>query len=349
MLCEKPAAPTLAEALVQAAASEASGRLLMISQSRRYYAALAEYRQLIGRLGPPGLLTTSFFRGPRFGGFRDEMDQPLLVDMAIHAFDAARYLLGADPVSVTCESWNPPWSWYRGDASATATFQFEGGVRYVYNGSWCADGLETSWNGEWRAVGPGGSATWDGEQRVGSSLDGAGADLLVPPGEHEQIAGGRWWSSSRRCGTARCPRGRSPATSAAWPWWRRRCGRPRRASGSRSRSCSPAPTPRRSPFRYGRRSTPGSRPGTTFPPFPLGKDKGLRQIEQEGTDMGTDDKFRNKAQELKGRAKENVGDVTDDEELRAEGRADQTEGGLKQAGEKIKDAGRKVKDTFKKK
>ncbi|MEV4800615.1 Gfo/Idh/MocA family oxidoreductase [Nonomuraea sp. NPDC049421] len=189
VLCEKPAAPTLAEALVQAAASEASGRLLMISQSRRYYAALAEYRRLIGRLGPPGLLTTSFFRGPRFGGFRDEMDQPLLVDMAIHAFDAARYLLGADPVSVTCESWNPPWSWYRGDASATATFRFEDGVRYVYNGSWCADGLETSWNGEWRAVGPGGSATWDGEQRVGSSLDGAAADLLVPPGEHEQIAG----------------------------------------------------------------------------------------------------------------------------------------------------------------
>ncbi|GAB2933226.1 Gfo/Idh/MocA family protein [Nonomuraea fastidiosa] len=186
VLCEKPAAPTLAEAMLQAAASEASGRLLMISQSRRYYAALAEYRRLIARLGPPGLLATSFFRGPRFGGFREEMPQPLLVDMAIHAFDAARYLLGAEPVSVTCESWNPPWSWYRGDASATATFRFEGGTRYVYNGSWCADGLETSWNGEWRAVGPGGSATWDGEHRITSSLDGA-AD--VPPGEHEQIAG----------------------------------------------------------------------------------------------------------------------------------------------------------------
>jgi predicted dehydrogenase len=114
------------------------------------------------------------------------MEQPLLVDMAIHAFDAARYLLGAEPVSVVCESWNPAWSWYRGDAAATANFLFDDGTRYVFTGSWCADGLETSWNGEWRAVGSDGTATWDGEHRVTSSLSGA-AD--VPPGEHEQIAG----------------------------------------------------------------------------------------------------------------------------------------------------------------
>ncbi|MEV0595841.1 CsbD family protein [Nonomuraea cavernae] len=64
--------------------------------------------------------------------------------------------------------------------------------------------------------------------------------------------------------------------------------------------------------------------------------------------MGTDDKFAHKAEELKGRAKENVGDLTDDERLQAEGRAEQTKGGIKQAGEKVKDAGKKVKDTFKK-
>ncbi|MEV4284497.1 CsbD family protein [Nonomuraea bangladeshensis] len=64
--------------------------------------------------------------------------------------------------------------------------------------------------------------------------------------------------------------------------------------------------------------------------------------------MSAEDKISNKAQELKGRAKENLGDATGDEELRAEGRADQTEGGLKQAGEKVKDAGKKVKDAFKK-
>jgi uncharacterized protein YjbJ (UPF0337 family) len=54
--------------------------------------------------------------------------------------------------------------------------------------------------------------------------------------------------------------------------------------------------------------------------------------------MGTDDKARNKAEELKGRAKEGIGKATDDEELEAEGRVDQTESDIKQAGEKVKDA-----------
>jgi uncharacterized protein YjbJ (UPF0337 family) len=57
--------------------------------------------------------------------------------------------------------------------------------------------------------------------------------------------------------------------------------------------------------------------------------------------MATEDKFENKAEELKGRAKEHVGRATDDPELEAEGRADRVSGTLKQAGEKIKDAFRK--------
>jgi uncharacterized protein YjbJ (UPF0337 family) len=57
--------------------------------------------------------------------------------------------------------------------------------------------------------------------------------------------------------------------------------------------------------------------------------------------MGTDDKARNKAEELKGKAKEQVGRATDDEELEAQGRVDQSEADLKQAGEKVKDAFRR--------
>jgi len=54
--------------------------------------------------------------------------------------------------------------------------------------------------------------------------------------------------------------------------------------------------------------------------------------------MGVDDKAQNKAEELKGQAKEGLGRATDDEELQAEGQADQTKSDLKQAGEKVKDA-----------
>ncbi|MCO1655582.1 CsbD family protein [Pseudonocardia humida] len=54
--------------------------------------------------------------------------------------------------------------------------------------------------------------------------------------------------------------------------------------------------------------------------------------------MATDDKIENKTDELKGKAKQTVGEATDDDQLQAEGQADETKGNLKQAGEKVKDA-----------
>jgi predicted dehydrogenase len=163
VLGEKPVAETVAEALSLAAAAQATGRLFMVSQSRRWNPQLFALRAMAEDLGALAALTTEFFRAPRFGGFREEMAHPLLVDMAIHAFDSARFLLGAEPVSAYCETHNPPWSWFAGDAAASAIFAMEGGARYTYTGSWCSPGLQTSWNGVWRLSGEKGSAHWDGD------------------------------------------------------------------------------------------------------------------------------------------------------------------------------------------
>jgi len=57
--------------------------------------------------------------------------------------------------------------------------------------------------------------------------------------------------------------------------------------------------------------------------------------------MATEDKAAHKATEVKGKIKEGVGDATDDQELQAEGQADQAKGNIKQAGDKIKDAFKK--------
>ncbi|GAA1958645.1 CsbD family protein [Amycolatopsis minnesotensis] len=57
--------------------------------------------------------------------------------------------------------------------------------------------------------------------------------------------------------------------------------------------------------------------------------------------MSAGDKIGNKAEDLKGKAKEGLGKTTGDRELEAEGKTDQAKGNVKQAGEKIKDA---VKD-----
>ncbi len=54
--------------------------------------------------------------------------------------------------------------------------------------------------------------------------------------------------------------------------------------------------------------------------------------------MGLDDKIDNKMEDLGGKAKEGVGNVTGDDELKAQGQGDQAKSDLKQAGEKVKDA-----------
>ena len=60
--------------------------------------------------------------------------------------------------------------------------------------------------------------------------------------------------------------------------------------------------------------------------------------------MSAADKAENKAEELKGKAKEGVGRATDNEQWEAEGKGEQGKAGLKQAGEKIKDAAKNVFD-----
>ncbi|MEV7606306.1 Gfo/Idh/MocA family oxidoreductase [Paenarthrobacter sp. NPDC089322] len=187
VLGEKPVASTVAQGLSLAAAAELHGQLFMVSQSRRYNRQLFDAKRLSGSLGAVGIVSAEFFKAPHFGGFRDAMDHPLLLDMAIHQFDMARFLLDADPVSVFCEEYNPSWSWYRGDAGATAVFEMTGGERFVFNGSWCSPGQETSWNASWRISGEHGTVLWDGDNEPVSSVSsGAGAGSEDPG---QEIAG----------------------------------------------------------------------------------------------------------------------------------------------------------------
>lgn len=162
VLGEKPMAMSMAEARKMIAASEQAGRLYMVSQSRRYDKRIIAYREGVRQLKDLGILKSDFFMGAHFGGFRLEMSSPLLLDMGIHTFDAARFVTERDAVSVYCELYNPTWSWMKSGSSADALFEMEGGLRYTYCGSWAADGKPTSWEAEWRAHGANGSARWDG-------------------------------------------------------------------------------------------------------------------------------------------------------------------------------------------
>jgi predicted dehydrogenase len=204
VLGEKPVTPTVAEALSLAAASEVAGELFMVSQSRRWNPRIATLKAMVGRLGPVASVGSVFARAARFPGFREEMADPLLVDMAIHPFDAVRYLLDAEAVAVYCEGSNPSWSRYAGNANAVAVFEMEGGARFVYDGSLCSPGAETSWNASWRLSGEHGTALWNGDDDP--TLVGVAADHLEVPDVGLEIDGAlREFGSALR--TGRTPSG----------------------------------------------------------------------------------------------------------------------------------------------
>lgn len=164
VLGEKPLADSMANARRMVAAAQKADKLYAVMQNRRYDPRIRRLRAFLdsGAIGTPTTFHSDFFIGAHFGGFRDRLRHVLLLDMAIHSFDEGRFISGADPVAVYCREWNPAGSWYDHDASAVATFEMSNGLVYTYRGSWCAEGLNTSWQCDWRILGPQGTVTWDG-------------------------------------------------------------------------------------------------------------------------------------------------------------------------------------------
>jgi len=195
VLSEKPMATSLAEgaALIDLAAE--AGKVHAIIQNRRFISGVRRMRRFVesGAIGDLTGIHCDFFIAPHFGGFREEMDNVLLLDMAIHTFDAARYVAGKKPLAVYCVEKNPKGSWYRHGASANATFEFADDVVFTYRGSWCAEGERTSWESEWRLVGSKGMLTWDGGENFDAAVSGTEPGLLhgvtpveVPSAEHDE-------------------------------------------------------------------------------------------------------------------------------------------------------------------
>ncbi len=161
---EKPMTDSLATAYDLVEVSKRTGKNYFVMQNRRYIPQIIAFKDFLqsGKLGGVGQLSADFHIGAHFGGFRDEMNSPLVADMAIHTFDAARFILGKNPKSVYCREFNPPWSWYKGAASAICVFEMDDGTIFDYRGSWCSNGFNGSWESAWRAECELGSARWDG-------------------------------------------------------------------------------------------------------------------------------------------------------------------------------------------
>lgn len=134
---EKPMAASMEQAREIVDVAGKTKMSYFVMQNRRYSKNIRAFKKIIdeGAIGKPGIICADFFLGPHFGGFREIMESPLIVDMAIHTFDQARFITGLDAVSVYCHEFNPPESWYRGNAAAVCIFEMDGGPVFSYRGS----------------------------------------------------------------------------------------------------------------------------------------------------------------------------------------------------------------------
>lgn len=199
VLSEKPLADSMEDARGVLHAARRAGKLHAVIQNRRYDPNIRRLEAFLatGAIGQITWINSDFFLGAHFGGFREHMAHVLLLDMAIHTFDAARLIAKADPVAVYCHEWNPAGSWYDRDAAAVAIFEMTRGVVYTYRGSWCAEGLNSTWEGSWHIAGTQGSVYWDGASTFRAQVVAeSGAfrstlrDVEVPSLENTEKTGG---------------------------------------------------------------------------------------------------------------------------------------------------------------
>jgi len=155
VLCEKPFAPSIKEAIETVELAREKRRILMVSQNYRHYPAMRWLQKAVSQEKYGQLYSVAIdFRKyanhlPRKSHNHYDITHPLLIDMAIHQFDLLRMVVGADPKQVHCVGFNPRWSNFRDPPAAFATIEFGNGVAASYRGSWMSHGPNTPWAGEW--------------------------------------------------------------------------------------------------------------------------------------------------------------------------------------------------------
>jgi predicted dehydrogenase len=164
VLTEKPMAATFEDAVAMVEAAQSADRTLAVMQNRRHHPAIRRLRRGIadGEIGRLMALSADMSMAPRHvAGHLPDHPHPLLLDMAVHTFDQARFLSGAEARRVVCHEFSAPHSWYSGAAAAIATFELEDDVVFSYRGNWIAAGFPTSYDAAWRISGAAGTALWD--------------------------------------------------------------------------------------------------------------------------------------------------------------------------------------------
>ena len=182
VLGEKPMAETLdqCEKLIEAVSR--TGRTFAVMQNRRYLPGIRSAARMVrsGVIGKTGMVCADYFMGRSgMGRHYTTMENPLLVDMAIHTFDEARLLTGVNARTVQAYEFSHPGSDFGGKESAICLFEMEDGSVFSYRGCWCAPGANTPSQASWRVTGESGTLIWDGENMPYAELRGPVRETFI--------------------------------------------------------------------------------------------------------------------------------------------------------------------------
>jgi predicted dehydrogenase len=154
LLTEKPIGHDLTAAKRMVELARRANRQLVVGQNYRYRKSIQKLKSLVRSEKPVGEFGhghLDFYIPADFtGSFRETMEYPLLVDMAIHHVDLIRYVTRRNIRKVTALTFRPAWSWYQHHPGLKMLLELDDGTPFSYSGDWSAKGRFTSWNGTWR-------------------------------------------------------------------------------------------------------------------------------------------------------------------------------------------------------
>lgn len=159
ILCEKPIADTMEASARIVRKVKAAGRRMAVTMSHRFDQDKTTLRQIVrsGQLGAVNSVSCRYFADLRehmaWGAlFRHTMEDPLMIEGAVHHLDLVSDFAGAQCLSLTATTWKPAWAKYAGDTDGIVMMTFLNGARGVYEGSSSAAVGLNDWSKEYVRV-----------------------------------------------------------------------------------------------------------------------------------------------------------------------------------------------------